>query len=61
MKTNEDGPQCPYCDYVHENAEDWNDVVTYWGEQTTAFVCGKCEREFIVNEVVCRYWESTPQ
>lgn len=59
----DDGPECPYCHFVHSEAEDWGDVVSYWGTESgpISYECGSCCLEFKVNEVVSRTWESSPQ
>ena len=57
-----DGPKCPYCGAVHSDAEDWIDVVSFWGSESgpVEFVCQSCDLVFQVSEVVMRHWDSTP-
>lgn len=56
------GPKCPYCGNVHSDLGDYRNVVSYWGTDGTLFEfdCSECGLVFKVNEVVHRYWESTP-
>jgi transposase-like protein len=55
------GPKCPYCGREHTEAEDWEYVVTYWGEDgPLRYTCTGCELDFSVEEIVTRRWESTP-
>lgn len=58
VQSNE-GPTCPFCDHVHDEAENWDDVVTYWGEQTVEYACAECGEKFLVEETVERTWIST--
>lgn len=60
--TSSDGPKCPYCGHVHRDAEEWRDVVSYWGNEKgpVLFYCNACDMEFEVNELVVRTWTSMP-
>lgn len=54
------GPKCPDCGHVHDVGEDWDDVVTYWGDYITEYECTDCNEKFTVEEIVSRVWKSTP-
>ncbi len=53
------GPTCPYCYKVYFAGEDWDNVVTYWGDEGPKdFECVHCGFIFRVHEIVSREWES---
>lgn len=56
----EDGVVCPYCGHLHEETEELDHVITYWGESEVRFQCSDCDMAFEVQENVTRAWESRP-
>lgn len=51
--------RCPHCGEIcgFETADNGEELITYWGDEATDMECRVCNKQFIVQERVCRDWE----
>lgn len=49
---------CPYCK-AEQNEETRSELVSYWGEGKELITCEECDKEFWVEEIVVRNFETT--
>lgn len=49
---------CPHCGYAHVDPEFFCGITSYHGEDGPRSVtCWECGKDFVVIEVVARYWK----
>jgi len=50
---------CPYCgEDVGIDLLEQQDIVTYWGEEHHEIWCDNCDEMFLVEETVCRSYQT---
>ena len=60
MVTDDKSLPCPHCLHQHDlsDADVYQHVVSYWGENLHKFICSSCDEDFVVRETVIRKYET---
>ena len=53
--------KCPFCGHEYEgsDSEIAQHVVSYWGDDTHDFSCDSCGKDFLVEEIVRRSFQTS--
>jgi DNA-directed RNA polymerase subunit RPC12/RpoP len=60
LTKSDDALVCPHCGHAHDlsDCEVTQQVTSYWGEDLHNYSCSDCGKDFVVQEIVTRKYET---